>query len=104
MSRAGRQARPKGVNQLEREIVPVDLDNDTGLAVVDGQLAVFHVIPRGGMPPIHMPFSFEAATLSRMRSPVTSRSTPILARPGNIGAVLFGGAQRLFLSVNPRYK
>jgi hypothetical protein len=26
------------------------------------------------MPPIHMPFCFEAAILSRMRSPVTSRS------------------------------
>src|SRR3979409_2074791 len=26
------------------------------------------------MPPIHMPFFLEAATLSRMRSPVTSRS------------------------------
>jgi hypothetical protein len=31
--------------------------------------------PRGTKPPIHMPFFFEAAILSRMRSPVTSRST-----------------------------
>jgi hypothetical protein len=32
------------------------------------------IIGRGTTPPIHMPFFFEAATLSRMRSPVTSRS------------------------------
>ncbi len=30
--------------------------------------------PSGGLPPIHMPFFFDAAILSRMRSPVTSRS------------------------------
>src|SRR5271169_4790082 len=30
--------------------------------------------PSGTLPPIHMPFFFEAAILSRMRSPVTSRS------------------------------
>src|SRR6516225_1780797 len=30
--------------------------------------------PRGGTPPIHIPFFFEAAILSRMRSPMTSRS------------------------------
>src|SRR5450631_3065296 len=30
--------------------------------------------PSGTTPPTHMPFFFEAAILSRMRSPVTSRS------------------------------
>src|ERR1035438_9846612 len=30
--------------------------------------------PRGTGPPIHIPFFFEAAILSRIRSPVTSRS------------------------------
>src|SRR5215469_3795621 len=30
--------------------------------------------PSGGTPPIHIPFLFEAAILSRMRSPMTSRS------------------------------
>src|SRR5580692_2057419 len=30
--------------------------------------------PSGGTPPIHIPFFFEAAILSRMRSPITSRS------------------------------
>ncbi len=30
--------------------------------------------PRGTAPPIQMPFRFEAATLSRFRSPVISRS------------------------------
>src|ERR1700740_1444264 len=30
--------------------------------------------PSGGTPPIHIPFRFEAAILSRMRSPMTSRS------------------------------
>src|SRR5438128_10822465 len=32
-----------------------------------------HSYPSGGKPPIHMPFFFEAAILSRIRSPVTSR-------------------------------
>ena len=30
--------------------------------------------PSGGTPPIHIPFLFEAAILSRIRSPMTSRS------------------------------
>src|SRR6516165_6588042 len=30
--------------------------------------------PSGDTPPIHIPFRFEAAILSRMRSPMTSRS------------------------------
>src|SRR5215472_16939478 len=30
--------------------------------------------PSGGTPPIHIPFFFEAAILSRMRPPMTSRS------------------------------
>jgi hypothetical protein len=30
--------------------------------------------PSGGTPPIHKPLRFEAAILSRIRSPVTSRS------------------------------
>src|ERR1700757_1257788 len=34
----------------------------------------FTPYPRGGAPPIHIPFFFEAAILSRMRSPMTSRS------------------------------
>src|ERR1700736_5666604 len=37
----------KRVNRLEREIAPVDLDNDAGLGIVDDQLAVFHVITEG---------------------------------------------------------
>jgi hypothetical protein len=40
---------PKRVNQLEREIAPIDLDNDAGLVVVDDQLAVVHVITGGGI-------------------------------------------------------
>src|SRR4029077_219698 len=35
---------PQRVNRLEREIAPVDLDNDASLGVVDNELAVFHVI------------------------------------------------------------
>src|SRR3984957_1446032 len=34
----------------------------------------FTPYPSGGTPPIHIPFFFEAAILSRMRSPMTSRS------------------------------
>src|SRR3984893_10269461 len=51
----------------------MDIDNDAGLGVVNDELAVTSK-PNGGLPPIHMPFFLEAAILSRMRSPVTSRS------------------------------
>src|ERR1700730_13922323 len=37
-------------------------------------LRFFTSYPNGGMPPIHMPFFLEAAILSRIRLPVTSRS------------------------------
>ena len=38
---------PQRVNRLERKVTPVDLDNDASLGVVDGELAVFHIIPQG---------------------------------------------------------
>ena len=38
------------------------------------QLAVLDLVAKWGTPPIHMPFRLEAAILSRIRSPVTSRS------------------------------
>src|ERR1700757_1536136 len=37
-------------------------------------LRSFTPYPSGGTPPIHIPFFFEAAILSRIRSPTTSRS------------------------------
>src|SRR5580692_10135470 len=37
-------------------------------------LRSFTPYPSGGTPPIHIPFRFEAAILSRMRSSMTSRS------------------------------
>src|ERR1019366_434232 len=37
-------------------------------------LRFFTSYPNCGMPPIHMPFFLDAAILSRIRSPVTSRS------------------------------
>ena len=45
-----------------------------GLGRVDDERALVGVITERHMPPIDMPFFFEAAILSRMRSPVTSRS------------------------------
>src|SRR5438270_7976853 len=41
--------------------------------------------PSGTLPPIHMPFFFEAAILSRMRSPVTSRSNWAKDNKSNMG-------------------
>jgi len=38
------------------------------------RLAVFHVVPQRQVTAIHMPLRLGAAILSRMRSPVTSRS------------------------------
>src|SRR3984893_6874646 len=38
---------PQRVNRLEREIAPVDLDNNAGLGVVDNELAVFDIVPEG---------------------------------------------------------
>ena len=34
---------PQRVNRLEREIAPIDIDNDAGLGVVDDELAVCHI-------------------------------------------------------------
>src|SRR5258707_10425929 len=46
-----------------------------GFGLVDDELPVLDVVAERGLtPPIHMPFFLEAAILSRMRSPVTSRS------------------------------
>jgi hypothetical protein len=48
--------------------------HDLGILFDNVQRAVLDpVTPRGTTPPIHIPFLFEAAILSRMRSPVTSR-------------------------------
>src|ERR1700757_1245324 len=44
------------------------------LAFDDDELAVLCPIPERRHAPIHIPFFFEAAILSRMRSPMTSRS------------------------------
>src|SRR6202030_3148859 len=40
----------------------------------DSRSIAGRAVPSGGTPPIHIPFFFEAAILSRMRSKVTSRS------------------------------
>ena len=56
------------------KIEPVEGADDLGLALDDDEGAVLLGKAEGHKPPIHMPFFFEAAILSRMRSPVTSRS------------------------------
>src|SRR6202045_3901865 len=48
--------------------------HDFRLAFDDDELAVLRLIAKRRHPPIHIPFFFEAAILSRMRSPMTSRS------------------------------
>src|SRR6516162_1787421 len=62
-------------HRAEFGIAAKDRAHEFGLAVDDDQLAVLRPrYPSGGTPPIHIPFFFEAAILSRMRSPMTSRS------------------------------
>src|SRR5206468_268543 len=51
-----------------------DMAYRLGLGRVDDEGAVGGVITERHIAPIHIPFFFEAAILSRIRSPVTSRS------------------------------
>ena len=60
----------KGAYRLEFHIPPEDMNDSTGFLFIDDQLVVLSE----GRPPIHMPFFLDAAILSRMRSPATSRS------------------------------
>ena len=60
--------------RLQLRIAPEDVPDRLGLGLVDDELAVRDVVAERRVPPIHMPFCLEAAILSRMRSPVTSRS------------------------------
>jgi hypothetical protein len=56
-----------------------DQSNGIRLAVDHDELVVPHSIPERRHAPIHIPFFFEAAILSRMRSPMTS---PLELREG----------------------
>lgn len=47
--------------------------NSLGPFAVDDELAVDRVVPERHRAPIHMPFAFDAAILSRTRSAPTSR-------------------------------
>jgi hypothetical protein len=51
-----------------------DLAHAFGFWLVDDESTVSTVVTEGDDAPIHMPFFFEAATLSRILSPVSSRS------------------------------
>jgi len=63
------------VNGLERQIAPIDLSDSLGFSFVDDQLAVFDVVAQGRhAAQIHKPFFFDAATLSRTLSLMSSRS------------------------------
>ena len=61
-------------HRTEFGIAAEDSTHDFRLAIDDDEPPVAHPIPGGGTPPIHIPFLFEAAILSRIRSPMTSRS------------------------------
>src|SRR5438045_7767066 len=61
-------------DRAEFGITAEDRPHDLRLAVDDEEFAFSTRYPSGGTPPIHIPFRFEAAILSRMRSPMTSRS------------------------------
>jgi len=52
-----------------------DRPNELGIDVVDDQLPVFDLVSQAAPShPIHIPRLRDAANLSRMRSPITSRS------------------------------
>src|SRR6516162_2408879 len=59
--------------------------------------------PSGGTPPIHMPFLFDAAILSRMRSPMTSRSNCAKQQPhrAEFGIAAEDRANGFRLAVDP---
>jgi hypothetical protein len=62
-----------------------DRANKFGIDLIDEQLAVFDLVSSGAQPPIHIPRLRDAANLSRIRSPITSRSrTIVLDRPSEI--------------------
>src|SRR5262249_28432445 len=64
----------KHANRLEREIAWKISITVRASSLLTTSLRSLTSYPRGGMPPIHMPFFLEAAILSRTRSPMTSRS------------------------------
>lgn len=59
---------------LKPKILSEDMSDLLCFYLVDVQLSVLMVVAERHNPAHHIPFFFEAATLSRMRSPVTSRS------------------------------
>ena len=52
----------------------IDVPDRLCFGRIDDQPSLRTSYPSGGTPPIHMPLRLEAAILSQMRSPVTSRS------------------------------
>src|SRR5262249_13012720 len=62
------------VDAAEREIATKDHADPLGLLFDDGELAILEFVSQRHLPPTHSPLRLEAATLSRMRSAVTSRS------------------------------
>jgi hypothetical protein len=56
------------------QVTLIDVPHRVGFGRIDDQPTLSSLISSGGTPPIHMPLRLEAAILSRMRSPVTSRS------------------------------
>ncbi len=61
-------------NRSQLKIRSKDVADGCGLALVDNQLSFFRPVAERRHGPIHMAFFLEAAILSRIRSPVTSRS------------------------------
>jgi hypothetical protein len=57
-----------------RDEIREDAPDQFGLDFIDDQPPILDAYPRGNGPPIHIPLALLAAILSRMRSPVTSRS------------------------------
>ncbi len=66
--------RPKLPDAANLHVGAEDLLNLLSLGYIDDQLAIHKIVPKGTRPPIHMPLRLEAAILSWLRSPVTSRS------------------------------
>jgi hypothetical protein len=61
-------------HRAQFKVPPEDMADHFGLGRINDEPAVAHVVSKRDVPPIQIPFFFDAAILSRISSPVTSRS------------------------------
>jgi hypothetical protein len=64
-------------NATEFQVAPEDLSYRLRFRLVHDEATLTHLVAERDRPPLHMPFCLEAAILSRIRAPVTSRSNSL---------------------------